>query len=209
MTEPGGSERRPPPVPEADPPPVDSLSTDSLSTDSLSTDSLSTDSLSTDSLSTDSLSTDEVPPSAVPSPPAYDTSGRLEPTPAYDALAAEAPLTDAPVTDAPVTPPTVSPTAQPAPAQPAGDPRTQQLGADPLVGGRFEDDPLTAPLPPAQPPQELTPEADYAIAPNPTASDGPLAPVKAFAADNPAAFLGAALGAGWLLGKIMSRRGAN
>jgi hypothetical protein len=196
MTEPGGSERRPPPVPEADP--------------------LSVDPPSVDPLPTDPLPADEVPPSAVPAPPAYDTSGRLEPTPAYDALAAEAPLTEAPLTDAPltdepVTPPTVSPTAQPAPppAQPAGDPRTQQLGADPMVGGRFEDDPLTAPLPPAQPPQELTPEADYAIAPNPTASDGPLAPVKAFAADNPAAFLGAALGAGWLLGKIMSRRGAN
>ena len=50
----------------------------------------------------------------------------------------------------------------------------------------------------------LTPEADYALAPNPTDA-GPLAQVKAFAAEKPAAFLGAALAAGWLLGKITSR----
>ena len=48
-------------------------------------------------------------------------------------------------------------------------------------------------------------EADYALAPNPTDA-GPLAQVKTFAAEKPAAFLGAALAAGWLLGKISSRR---
>ena len=85
-------------------------------------------------------------------PPAYETTQGLEPTPAYDALAAEAPL------------------------------------GEPPEGGA----------------SALTPEADYALAPNPTDA-GPLAQVKAFAAEKPAAFLGAALAAGWLLGKITSR----
>ena len=94
---------------------------------------------------------DEVPPPAMPPPPAYETTDRLEPTPAYDALAAEAPL--------------------------PGD------GPGPSM---------------------LTPEADYALAPNPTDA-GPLAQVKTLAAEQPLAFLGAALGAGWLLGRISSR----
>jgi len=50
----------------------------------------------------------------------------------------------------------------------------------------------------------LTPEADYVLAPSPTDA-GPLGQVKAFAAQKPAAFLGAALAAGWLIGKITSR----
>ena len=49
----------------------------------------------------------------------------------------------------------------------------------------------------------LTPETDYALAPNPGGS-GSLAQVKAFAADKPAVFLGLALAAGWLVGKIFS-----
>ena len=49
----------------------------------------------------------------------------------------------------------------------------------------------------------LTPEADYALAPSPGGT-GPLAQVKAFAADKPAVFLGLALAAGWLVGKIFS-----
>ncbi|HST67144.1 MAG TPA: hypothetical protein VLM05_18345, partial [Mycobacteriales bacterium] len=49
----------------------------------------------------------------------------------------------------------------------------------------------------------LTPETDYALAPNPGEA-GPLAQVKAFAADKPAVFLGLALAAGWLVGKIFS-----
>ena len=86
-------------------------------------------------------------------PPAYGTTDRIEPaTPAYDALAAEAPLSEP-----------------------------------------WEAAPST-----------LTPEADYALAPNPTDA-GAFAQVKAFAAEKPAAFLGAALAAGWLLGKITSR----
>jgi hypothetical protein len=93
----------------------------------------------------------EVPPPAMPPPPAYETTDRLEPTPAYDALAAEAPL-------------------------PGDGPSTSTL----------------------------TPEADYALAPNPTDA-GPLAQVKTLAAEKPLAFLGAALGAGWLLGRISSR----
>ncbi len=87
-------------------------------------------------------------------PPPYQPTERFEPTPAYDALAAEAPLS--------------------AP-----------------VGGTAGT-------------SALTPEADYALAPNPT-DTGPLGQVKAFAARKPAAFLGAALAAGWLLGKITSR----
>ncbi|HEY7100011.1 MAG TPA: hypothetical protein VH573_00025 [Mycobacteriales bacterium] len=85
-------------------------------------------------------------------PPAYETTERLEPTPAFDALAAEVPLTE------------------------------------PVGGGA----------------SSLAPEADYALAPSPSGA-GPLAQVKAFAAEKPAVFLGAALAAGWLLGKITSR----
>jgi hypothetical protein len=114
----------------------------------------------------------------MPPPPTYDTTERLDPTPAFDALAAEAPLTDPLGT----------------PADPAGP-----GAADPLAS-----DPLTAPLPPAAAPTTLTPEADYALVPNPTDA-GPLAQVKAFAADKPAVFIGAALAAGWLLGRITSR----
>ena len=88
-------------------------------------------------------------------PPPYETTERFEPTPAYDALAAEAPL-------------------------------SEPIGATMST------------------PETLTPEADYALAPNPTDA-GPLGQVKAFAAKKPAAFLGAALAAGWLLGKITSR----
>ena len=88
-------------------------------------------------------------------PPPYEPAERFEPTPAYDALAAEAPLSEP-------------------------------------IGGTLGT------------PEPLTPEADYALVPNPTDA-GPLGQVKAFAAKKPAAFLGAALAAGWLLGKITSR----
>jgi hypothetical protein len=93
----------------------------------------------------DRLPVDEVPP------PAYETTERLEPTPAYDALAAEAQL------------------------------------SEPLAGDGG-----------------LTPEADYALAPNPTDA-GPLAQVRSLAAEKPLVFLGATLGAGWLLGRLTSR----
>ena len=89
-----------------------------------------------------------------PPPTPYEPTERFEPTPAYDALAAEAPL-------------------------------TESIGATAGTSA-------------------LAPEADYALAPNPTDA-GPLGQVKAFAAQKPAAFLGGALAAGWLLGKITSR----
>jgi hypothetical protein len=132
-------------------------------------------------------------------PPGYDPG--TESTPAYDALAAEAPLGTNPPTD------------EPSMSSLGEDPLTgpRDLGRDPLTGPRDlpDDDPLTAPLPPVQPPQTLTPEADYAVAPNPGAGGGPLAQVTAFAKDKPAAFLGVAVSAGWLLGRITSRRGGN
>lgn len=53
----------------------------------------------------------------------------------------------------------------------------------------------------AQPDAVQTP--DYALAPNPSAS-GVLASVKEFAAQKPAAFIAAALFAGWLVGKVFS-----
>ena len=122
--------------------------------------------------SADPLPVDEVPPSAIP-PPAYESSELLEPTPAYDSLAAEAPLTD------------------------------------PMGTSAVDPDPLTAPVPPVDPAAStLTPEADYALAPKP-GDAGPLAKVKAFAAEKPAAFIGAALAAGWLIGKLTSRGSDN
>ena len=127
MTNPGppGGDERPPPVPNLDPAPATEVPPAAM------------------------------PPPAMPPPPAYETTERLEPTPAYDALAAEAPL------------------------------------SEPLAPG-----PGGA--------SDLAPEADYALAPNPTDA-GPVAQVKAFAAEKPAAFLGVALAAGWLIGKITSR----
>lgn len=89
-----------------------------------------------------------------PPPPPYEPTERFETTPAYDALAAEVPLTEP-------------------------------------IGGTAGT-------------SALTPEVEYALVPSPTDA-GPLAQVKAFAAEKPAAFLGAALAAGWLLGKITSR----
>ena len=121
----------------------------------------------------DPLPVDEVPPPAMPPPPAYETAGPLDPTPAYDALAAEAPLSD-PLTD-PLPDPLTGPVTEPV-GEPLGTGAASALG----------------------------PEADYALAPNPTDA-GALAQVKTLAAEKPAAFLGALLAAGWLLGKITSR----
>jgi hypothetical protein len=94
-----------------------------------------------------------------PPAPAHDSTELLEPTPAYDSLAQETPLTE------PMLPP---------PAEPA-------LPPAPLVESEYD----TA--------------VDYAGTPS-----GPLAQVKAFAAERPAVFLGVALAAGWLVGKLLS-----
>jgi hypothetical protein len=122
----------------------------------------------------DPLPVDEMPPPAVPPPPAYDTTDRLEPTPAYDALAAEAPMID------------------PLGTSDSGSTTTGSSTVSGFTSGGIGEE------------RALSPEADYALAPNPTDA-GPLGQVKALAADKPAVFLGAALAAGWLLGKITSR----
>jgi hypothetical protein len=83
------------------------------------------------------------------------------------------------------------------PAAPAYD-STELLEPTPAYDALAQETALTAPVDTA-----LVPEADYALAPSPTGT-GPLAEVKAFAADKPAAFLGLALAAGWLVGKIFS-----
>jgi hypothetical protein len=83
------------------------------------------------------------------------------------------------------------------PATPAYD-STELLEPTPAYDSLAQETALTAPVDVA-----LTPEVDYALAPDPGAS-GPLAQVKAFAADKPALFLGLALAAGWLVGKIFS-----
>jgi hypothetical protein len=51
--------------------------------------------------------------------------------------------------------------------------------------------------------EAVTGDADYHLAPNPGAAS-PLDTVKRFAAQQPAAFLGAALVLGWLVGKVFS-----
>ena len=94
------------------------------------------------------------PPPATPPAAAFDSTELFEPTPAYDSLAQETPLS------APVN--------------------------------------LSAPAE-----QALTPESDYGLGPNP-GNSGPLALVKTFATDKPAVFIGLALAAGWLVGKIFS-----
>lgn len=96
----------------------------------------------------DPFAVTETPLPATPPAAAYDSTELFEPTPAYDSLAQETPLSE-PVDLA------------------------------------------------------FSPEADYALAPNPGAT-GPLAQVKAFATDKPAVFIGLALAAGWLVGKVFS-----
>jgi hypothetical protein len=97
----------------------------------------------------DPLAVDEVPPPAVPAAPAYESAEPLDPTPAYDSLAAESAT------------------------QPLSTP------SEPLV------------------------ETVYDSAADVSSPAGPLEQVKAFAADKPAVFLGAALAAGWLVGKLL------
>src|SRR5215213_3554533 len=75
---------------------------------------------------------------------------------------------------------------------------TELLEPTPAYDSLAQETGLSAPEDPA-----LTPETDYALAPNPGQS-GPLAQVKTFATDKPAVFLGLALAAGWLVGKIFS-----
>jgi hypothetical protein len=94
---------------------------------------------------TDPLGADEVPPAA----PAYESTELLEPTPAYDSLAAE-----------------------------------------------------SAPQPLSTPSEPLI-ETEYDTAVDVSTPAGPLEQLKAFAADKPAVFLGAALAAGWLVGKLL------
>jgi hypothetical protein len=80
---------------------------------------------------------------------------------------------------------------------PAFDSLAQEQG----LGGTGLTEPI-APISPIEDRTTLGPDADYALAPNP-ADGGPLGTVKAFAAKNPAAFIGAALAVGWLVGKLL------
>jgi hypothetical protein len=101
-----------------------------------------------------------------------------------------------------VPPPAVPPT-------PAHD-STELLEPTPAYDSLAQETTLTEPvLPPAAEPvlQPATPlvESEYDTSVDYDASpSGPLAQVKAFAAQRPAVFLGVALAAGWLVGKILS-----
>jgi hypothetical protein len=89
------------------------------------------------------------------------------------------------------------------PPAPAYD-STELLESTPAYDSLAQETALIQPVDPPEPVDAaLSPEADYALAPNPGAA-GPLAQVKAFATDKPAVFLGLALAAGWLVGKIFS-----
>lgn len=92
------------------------------------------------------------------------------------------------------------PLAVPPPAVPsaAAYDSTELLEPTPAYDSLAQETGLTAPLDAG-----LSPQADYALAPNP-GDAGPLAQVKAFAGDQPAVFIGLALAAGWLVGKIFS-----
>ena len=83
-------------------------------------------------------------------------------------------------------------------------PLTDPLGSDTTTGTGAGSTSLGETALPAAEPTSLSPDADYALAPGPTDA-GPLAQVKALATDRPAVFLGAALAAGWLVGKLTSR----
>jgi hypothetical protein len=93
----------------------------------------------------------------------------------------------------------------PAPAQDS----TELLEPTPAYDSLAQEAALTEPvLPPAaepaRPPAPLVEsEYDTAVDYGGTPS-GPLAQVKAFAAERPAVFLGVALAAGWLVGKLLS-----
>ena len=87
-------------------------------------------------------------------------------------------------------------------ATPAYDSLAQESGLDGPTDslpefGALSDEPL------GTEDADLAAPADYALAPNP-GEGGPLGAVKALAGKNPAAFIGAALAIGWLLGKIFS-----
>ena len=93
-----------------------------------------------------------------------------------------------------VPPPAVPPT-------PAYD-STELLEPTPAFDSLAEETALTEPvLPPVAPlvEREYDTSVDYDATPS-----GPLAQVKAFATNRPAVFLGVALAAGWLVGKILS-----
>ena len=91
------------------------------------------------------------------------------------------------------------------PPTPAYD-STELLEPTPAFDSLAEETALTEPvLPPVTEPvlplveSEYDTAVDYATTPS-----GTLAQVKAFAANRPAVFLGVALAAGWVVGKILS-----
>jgi hypothetical protein len=101
----------------------------------------------------------------------------------------------------PLAPDEVPPPA--VPPAPAYD-STELLEPTPAYDSLAQETALIEPVDPIQPVDAaLTPETDYALAPDP-GETGVLAQVKAFATDKPAVFLGLALAAGWLVGKIFS-----
>lgn len=87
----------------------------------------------------------------------------------------------------------------PPPAMPpaAAYDSTELLESTPAYDSLAQETAMSAPA------QALTPESDYGLGPNP-GNSGPLALVKTFATDKPAVFIGLALAAGWLVGKIFS-----
>ena len=93
----------------------------------------------------------------------------------------------------------VPPAAVPAP--PAYEP-TELLEPTPEYDSLAEDTAFEVPLTPVVVEPLVVQETDYLA--EPPVRSGPLAAVTSFAADRPAVFVGAALAAGWLVGKVLS-----
>lgn len=92
----------------------------------------------------------------------------------------------------------VPPAAVPAAA--AYEP-TELLEPTPAYDSLAEETAFEAPLTAAVVVEPLVVEETGYLA-EPSVQSGPLAAVKSFAADRPAVFVGAALAAGWLVGKV-------
>lgn len=87
------------------------------------------------------------------------------------------------------------------PAAPAYEP-TELLEPTPTYDSLAEDTVFEIPLTAVVVEPLVVQETDYLA--EPPVQSGPLAAVKSFAAGRPAVFIGAALAAGWLVGKVLS-----
>jgi hypothetical protein len=129
-----------------------------------------------------------------PGPPAEDERPLAGPATDMGATSADLP----PLVDGSTDPLAIGTPPPARPAPPAYDAPTDLLGTVPDEAAAA----LSAPTPAYD---ALAAETGFTpYEPEPSGPGGALAKVKAFATERPAAFLAAALAAGWLVGKLIS-----